>query len=341
MVVLQKGNELELLTKLKYTTDRKIYGCAHFPEVDREKELILSEAIEKGLPDFMEHPILHYQHTERPVGVINKAEIGEDGALLLEGSIFDTPDTDDVWDEIVSGGLNKFSVFGKRIKGSQECALSPIVRSTPCVTKAMVIYSISVVGDNAMNQNTFLKVAKGGNSMPEEEEKKKEEGKDEDVEKGDAEQEMPTLAHSESNISSVLERIGNLEKAFEEMKQMPEPTEEIGKGEDEEETMEEKKEDKEVEKCSDVKKADEATPEVKEEAIEAPVTDFITKATFNDEIKKALVQIDTIQKAYNDLKERVDKMEEFAIQKGGNIVFIKEDGATDNPMIDNLKAVEG
>jgi predicted RNase H-like HicB family nuclease len=176
--------------------------------------------------------------------------------------------------------------------------------------------------------------------MPEEDEKKREE--DEDVEKGDAEQEMPELTHSESNISSVLERIGNLEKAFEEMNQVPEPTGDIGKGEDEEETMEEKKEDKEVEKCSGpVKKADEVDPETKEEGTEPTVTDYITKATFNDEIKKALAQIDTIQKAYDDLKERVDKMEEFAIQKGGNIVFIKEDGATDNPMIDNLNAVEG
>ena len=60
---------------LEPSTDRQIYGRAHFPDLDREKELIVIEAIEKALPDFMKHPILHYQHSERPVGMVNKAYI--------------------------------------------------------------------------------------------------------------------------------------------------------------------------------------------------------------------------------------------------------------------------
>lgn len=350
MVVIQKGLDLELLAEFSFSTDRKIYGCAHFPEVDREKEFILSEAIEKALPNFMQHPILHYQHTERPVGTLTKAEI-RDGALYVEGSIFDTSDTDDVWHEIESGAINKFSIFGKRVKGTPECSISPVIRSTPCVTKAMVLYSISVVGDNAMNESTFLNVAKGG-SM--EEDKEKDEKKEE-VEKSDTEEveEKPTLEKSESNISSVLERLGNVEGILSRLVESDKQVHsEMGKGE-EEDMADSKKEEETVEKCNDtkMKKAEEpvvkaeepVSTEKKEE--EAPA--FITKAALDDEIKKALDKFDTIQKAYSDLKKEhdelkgeVEKIKEFTIQKAGNVVFITGKD-TDNPMISNLKAVEG
>lgn len=354
MVVIQKGSDIELIAEFTYTTDRKIKGCAHFPRVDRENEFILSDAIEKALPDFMQHPILHYQHTERPVGVLEKAEINN-GALYVEGSIFDTSDTDDVWREITStpSRINKFSIYGKRLHGSPECSVSPTVRTSPCITKAMVLYSISVVGPNAMNPDTYL-VAKGGGSTPvAESEKEKEKEEKEEVEKSDEQPApmQPELATSESNISSVLKRIGDLEKAVAGMnQQVPETS--IDKGEDKE--MEEDKKEEVVEKCNDtkMKKAEEPEKDLNVEVSKAetaePAPEFIVKATLDGEMKKALDMIDTIQKAYDtlskehaDLKSKVEKMEQFTIQKGGTVVLINDTGISNNPMLNNLKAVEG
>jgi len=113
MEVIQKGRELQLKVDFTIDTERKIRGCAHFPTIDKERELILSDAISKALPDFMKHPILHYRHTERPVGTVTKAYIDNDGAFHIEGSIYDTPDTDDVWEQVKKGELNKFSIYGK------------------------------------------------------------------------------------------------------------------------------------------------------------------------------------------------------------------------------------
>ena len=84
------------------TGERQIEGVAHYEEVDRENEIILIGAIQKALEDFMKHPIAHYQHTERPVGTFTKCEI-KDKALHVACDIYNTKDTDDVWNEIQKG----------------------------------------------------------------------------------------------------------------------------------------------------------------------------------------------------------------------------------------------
>ena len=111
-----------------------------------------------------------------------------------------------------------------------------------------------------------------------------------------------------------------------------------------------------VEKCNDtkMKKAEEvvkAEPEVKEtpeKDANTETPDFITKAALDGEIKKALDQIETIQKAHDEMKKahdelkaEVEKMKEFTIQKAGNVVVIQEQAKADNPMMGNFKAVEG
>lgn len=146
--------------------ERKFRGVAHTPTIDREKEIILSEAIKKALPYFMELPVIHLNHTERPVGIVHTARIAED-QLIIEGNFKNTADADDVWREVLAGRLNKFSIYGRRLEGSPECSVDPNLRNQPCITKAIWLDSISVCGDNAINPNTFLQVIKSFESKAE------------------------------------------------------------------------------------------------------------------------------------------------------------------------------
>lgn len=350
--VIQKGKELQLQTNFTLHTDRKISGCAHFETIDREKEIVLLKALAEALPDFMRHPILHYQHTERPVGTVTKAEI-QDRGFYLEASIFDTSDTDDVWMEMQKGELNKFSIFGIRKSSTPECKLHPSARTSPCVTKAMDLWSISVVGDNAINQETYLNVVKSHgyykngdiliraetaensnfmhekvDTMPfgEDEEKKEEE-----VEKSDGSE----LIKEPTNTSEIMTRLGKVEGILQQLVESDKKVHEtMDKGEEMTETEEKKEET--VEKCNDGKltKAEDV-PEV------APAEDTITKAFVADEIKKAFDAIDEIKKAHADLIARIETMEKTKIEKGGHIVFIESDKADVNPALSNLELIGG
>ena len=336
--VIQKGGDVQLTVDFSIDTNRKILGVAHFETVDRENEKILIEAIERALPQYMQHPILHHQHSERPVGTVTKAFI-EGKSFHVEGTIYDTPDTDDVWDEIVSGKLNKFSIFGRRDNGSPECKLRPEARFSPCVTKALTLFSISVVGDNAMNQSTFLKVAKAdgilkGNYM--EEEDKKDEQEEQVEEKAD---EAPELLEEPGNRSAMLksveehgDRLGKIESTLAQLVESDKKVHsEMDKAEESEDMEDEKKEES-VEKCSDMKKAEEST------IVES---DFITKAAL-DEITKAYTEkVDTIQKAHDALVARVEKMEKETIEKGGTVIVVDKSGTVRNPKIDTLDQIGG
>ncbi len=338
-LLLQKGQSLQLVADFTISGDREIYGVAHVPTIDRENEIILSDAIREALPQYMELPILHVQHTERPVGTVTKALVDDEGKLHLYGKIKETPDTDDVWEDILKGELNKFSVFGKRLIGTPECAISPGQRYNPCITKAMHLFSISIVGDNAMNQDTFLKVAKAYNSESDgmEEEEKKDDK--EEVEKcgkvctkGDEEEQVeksdePALAHEPTNISSIMSRLDGLEKSFTEF--TAKKDDEVEKSEEGDDKMEEdKKKDETVEK---------AAPVVEDKVEVSPAPEYVVKAELTQYITKA--EFDTISKAYTELKDRVDKMEKETIEKGGNVVIIQNDFMKDNPHMGNLDSI--
>lgn len=339
---------LQLVADFSIESDRKIYGIAHVPVIDRENELILADAVRKALPEYMKLPILHVQHTERPVGTVTKAYVDEQGRLHIYADIKDSDDTDDIWTGIKTGELNKFSIFGKRDIASPECALAPNQRVSPCVTKALTLFSISVVGDNAMNQETFLEVAKAfeerSDGMDKEEDKKddqvekcnqfKKEDTEDEVEKSDMPQESDMLLKDDRNLSGILERLGNIESTLSQLVESDKQVHDtMGKAEDEEEDeMEEKKEEK-VEKAAPVVE----TPVVVETITKADLSGYITKAEL-DTIQKAH---DELKKAYDDLTTRVTKMEQETIEKGGNVVIIQKDYLDANPSVDNLNAIGG
>ena len=344
LMLVQKGKGLQLITEFSVTTDRRIIGRAHFPRVDRENELILTEAIKKALPQYMKHPILHLQHTERPVGTVTKAEIDAEGALNIEGSIFDTPDTDDVWNDIENGKLTKFSIFGKRDSGSYECAIPPEQRVSPCVTKALTLFSISLVGENAMNPDTFLEVAKGirkGDSTPDDEKEEKEE---DEVEKCNSPKKSDDLIREPGNKTDMLERLGNMEKAHSEymtrLSKMEEAFMNFTKAQEKE--SEEENMDKDMDKDKDKEE------KVEKAAVKEPEPEFIIKATLDSEIKKAIDEIkkaygeelSAIKKAHDDLKETVEKMKKETIEKGGHVVVITTKEQIDaNPKLQQLEMI--
>lgn len=140
---------------------RKIKGCASVPVPDRENEIVTREAIEAALPAFMELPVLHYWHSERPVGWVDKAYFDDEDRFHVEGRIKSTPDCDDIWDRIKSGEITQFSIFGRRREGNAFCRLDPEHRRQPCETSSLFLDSISVCPDTtAQNQQTYLEIAK-------------------------------------------------------------------------------------------------------------------------------------------------------------------------------------
>ena len=163
---LIKGKEEPISFTIDFNleSDYQISGCAHFEDVDRENEVIAINAIKKALPDFMQHPHLHYQHSERPIGTITEATIDGKG-LYIKATIYDTKDTADAWEEIKTGKLNAYSIYGKRTISSPECKLAPEMRVSPCRTDGLHLWSISAVGKQAgtheVNTHTFLDVVKG------------------------------------------------------------------------------------------------------------------------------------------------------------------------------------
>lgn len=337
LFLIQKGNHLQLIADFSFTTDRKIRGCAHFPSVDKENELILTEAVKKALPQYMQHPILHIQHTERPVGTVTKAEIDAEGALQIEGSIFDTPDTNDVWSDIESGKLNKFSIFGRRDHGTYECSIPPDRRISPCVTKALTLFSISIVGENAMNPNTFLEVVKG-DTTDTEDETKEEEGMEKCgppcTKKSEDEgpiQDPRNPSLMQKSIDEYGERLAKIEETLSNLVESDKKVHENMEKSEDEKLTEDKKEET-VEKAAVV---EEAKPE------------FIIKADMDSEIKKAVDDVRkaydekfaTIEKAYTDLKATVESMKKETIEKGGHVVIITKDALDANPKMGHLDMI--
>lgn len=334
---MEKGTPLSFSIDFSILSDRRISGCAHYEAPDLENEVIEINAIRKALDCFMQHPILHYQHTERPIGTITKAEIVEKG-LYIECSIYDTPDTDDVWDEIQKGFLNKFSIYGRRLKGNDQCRIPSENRTSPCVTKAITLYSISAVGDNAINQMTFLEFAKAlrGDLVT-----------DEDIENviekaEDVPQEEPSLLKADTNVSSILERLAGVEQTLQGLidsdKQVHESMGETAKAEEVEEPgeTEEKKSG-----CSAMKATVDEEEEDEDAIVKASVVDL-------DIITKA--EMVSIQKAFDQkiaaLESRISEMEEQTIRKGGQVVIIADqltdsDKSAFNPLIANAKALGG
>lgn len=319
--------EISFSVNFSILSDRCISGRAHYETTDHENEIIEIDAVRKALDNFMRHPILHVWHTERPIGTITKAEIRDKG-LYIEASIFDTSDTDDVWHEIQSGRLNRFSIYGRRRKGNDQCRLSPDSRTSPCVTKGLDLWSISAVGENAVNPMTFMDVVKAlrGDTVTEVEDT---------IEKADPEAQIVEtpqqgdLLKADSNPSEILGRLSSIESTLSQLVESDRQVHDsMGDGG--------------VEKCGCMEKAEEVQKAEVFTELEVLEAEEIVKA---ETIQKA---VDEITKAFairfDALETRLKEMEEQTIQKGGIVHVIAdqlsdEDARALNPLIANAKAM--
>jgi hypothetical protein len=323
----QKG-DLSFTVDFKVETDRVISGVAHFPEVDKENELILMDAISKALPSFMKHPILHLQHSERPVGLVNEAKI-EDNKFIIKASIFDDDDTDDVWDDILKGKLFKFSIYGRRTVGSRECKLHPRTRTTPCVTKAIRLWSISVVSGNAINERSFFEVVKGLMETDETFIKGNDNTKTSDMEKCNTYEKSNTgIEVFPADMTSVLDRLAKIEETLTQLVESDKKVHATMEGDMEEKANDGAEQVKQPE--APIIKAEEVVetiPVVDEETIKKAILTEIDelKKAYDTKIEGILTEIKKSEDEYKKLSERITKVENETIVKGGNVVVVNSE----------------
>lgn len=313
---------------------RRIKGTVSTPTPDRENEIISPSAFREALKNFMKHPILHVQHTERPVGIVHSATVQPTGKTDIEAEIFSTDDTDDIWDSILKGTLCKYSIYGKRKVGNDACKLAPTARRSPCITKSLDLWSISLVGNNAINQETFVEIAKA--NLPEEE-------SDHFLEN------LALIYKSETSNDGLKGEI---------MVPEPEPVKE------EIQTIEESPELSVVKSANDDRLTKiEASIEIIAKAVEklaapAVLTDetpqnlapIVTKADDVDlePIIKARVEgaVGDIRKSMDDLSESVkslratlDEMQETVVRKSGPVVYVPASDDEFNPYLANAAVI--
>jgi phage head maturation protease len=137
---------------------RVIEGVATTPRVDKENEIVTSEAIAESLPSFMTTgaPIT-YMHTEFVVGVVEKAYFKPDGGLFVRCRLFETEDVDYIWDLVKKGILRSFSIAFRRVTTSPQCRIQPMFRSSPCITSKVYLRSITLC-QNPMNPDAKFEI---------------------------------------------------------------------------------------------------------------------------------------------------------------------------------------
>jgi len=319
--------------KVVDSTNRRIEGIATSPTIDKEKEIILKSAVESALPYFMKLPVMTYEHSERVVGMYDEFKFLPNGGLFVKGWIKDTRDADDVWDEILKGEINSFSIFGRRLKGNEVCKQHPTLRTSACITDELYIDAITLCSDNAINPDAGFNIVKsiiegkvyksedtnsslihvaadGVKFMPEDE-------------RQEIEKEGVTIESISSKLDILISLLqGTTKKAEEE-------EEEVEKGcETTNEDVEKMDETKESEAVLKTKEPTEET----EEVAKAEVPEDNTKEVV-EEVIKSEVPVEVITKAdvisiiskLDALAERLDKVENEPIAK--SVVIIQDEGA--------------
>jgi hypothetical protein len=317
--------------------------------------------MEAAIPAFMRLPILHVDHSERPAGVITSCRVlkSDDSVLQKSSPYFDPDarvgdtyfraeipadgDTDDIWGKIEKGLYKKISIYGVRTLASDECKLLPHQRVSPCITKAIRLWSFSLVGDNAINPDSYIKIAKSfspdlcdsfvenvnelikaafpdGTMAPDSDQTGK------DIASGDASGEPQVITKAE------------LDPVIQDMTLIKGDMAELKTG---------------ISGILDFIKKSVPAESVLEEKVAPSAEDYITKATLEpvlDLIVKAKVDLAVadIKKAYDakfvEMQEQMKAFGSETIRKGGNTVVLTMDGipggSMENPFMANMSALE-
>jgi len=339
-----------------------ISGIATSPIVDRENELITSEAMEKAIPLFLKIPILHLMHTERPIGFVTECRVLKAGDPILhenhpdydpnakvgdtyfKAKIPDDGDTHDVWEQIEKGKLNRISIYGVRTMASDECRLAPHERTSPCVTKAIRLWSFTLCSDNAINPGSYIKIAKSFSpDLCEEFEQKTVEL----IKAAFPDTSMAPNADQQDHVDSGTEPTvstdgvvvkSELEPVVQDVALIKSEIDEVKKG------------------ISDIveflKKSGDAQ-EQEQEPVKEDASQYITKANLEsvlDLVVKAKIDlaIAEVKKAYDakitEMEKTIEAFGSETIKKGGHAVILDMEGnplgRVDNSFLSNLDALE-
>lgn len=117
----------------------QIEGYANTVDKDRVGDVVLPAAFEKTLPQYMENPVLLFQHDwDKVIGTVTSAEVDDKG-LLIKAKVSNAKDVEDVRTKIAEGSLRTFSI------GYNEVDAVFDERTKTNVIKELELLEISVV----------------------------------------------------------------------------------------------------------------------------------------------------------------------------------------------------
>jgi hypothetical protein len=335
---MDKEWNLDLEAMLK--SERTFSGTFHKPVIDKENDIIPAKAMDAAMDDFMILPTLQEVHTERTVGIIVKAwKTGEEEYKFI-GKIKPGSDCDDVWDKVKKGIYDGLSIGGRRIRYSNQCHIPSSIRTTPCVTHKLKLYNVSVCSSPVNPEATVDSVSKSEDVVFDLTETLIKAESTESITKGElmADENVEGVSKSDedlitkSDIAGLTKAVEDLNKSFEHYFNSlttPHPQHLGGKGHSTENTMHKDEDPDPDEDPKRMKKAEEEEEEFEEKK----------------KIKKSL-DIESITKSFNEviaerdeaiyaLQDKVAKMEEQKIQKGGQAVIVPELLEKNDPLITN------
>lgn len=270
------------------------------------------------------------------------------GDTYFKAHISEDPELDDVWGLIEKGTRNKISIYGVRTNASPECKLHPGQRVSPCVTKGIRLWSFSLVGNNAINTASYIKIAKSFSENVCDAFQQKTAAL---IKAAFPDVDMAPIPDQDGqDAGTVADGGATAVIADVVMKSELDPVVQdvaVIKGE-----MEGVKSG--ISSILDLLKKSDDAPANEDKKTDATSNDYITKATLEpvlDLIVKAKVdaQVSEIKKAYDakiaDLEKKIEEFGGETIRKGGRAVVLDMDGHSlgevDNSFLSNLNALEG
>ena len=307
-----KGN-FKIL-KRKNSSRRIIAGYASVAVIDSDDQIIPTQVLKKGMESLLGDPnyanVMLY-HKNIQIGTIlesfgnYKTGVDNKGLFIVCEIRQDIKTADEIWNSIIDGDLNGFSIGCEVLTSHQECD------DNKCITilDEINIFEVSVCSQPINKGSGFIVVSKSnynvcdesnnmGKTMSEEKTPETPENKSEEDIK---EIEDPTEAKAEAIELSVEERLEVLERGFNAIQgaieNLTKSIEEKAKAKEDEEEEEEPEEDEEEMSKKSEESLAEVTPEVKSTE---PKQDTIQ------------VTLDAILKAITDLQNEKSKEEEIA-----------------------------
>lgn len=144
-----------------------IKGYANTVDKDRVGDVVLPKAFEKTLKEYLDNPVILYQHNwDLVIGKCVKAEITDTG-LYIEAEISQAKDVEDVRTKIAEGSLKTFSIGYNELDADydeanscnvvKELELMEIsVVTIPCNPKAKFTAEVNEKTEDSANSKSVL-----------------------------------------------------------------------------------------------------------------------------------------------------------------------------------------